>query len=114
MNINGVPTNPGELRNPILLQQRVVVTQPGGFEQVGYQDVATVYAKWQNIHGQEVWAVDSPQEKQPATVTLRYRSDIDTTWAVVNGGKRYEIVSLDDIQNRHEYIELKVQIMRAR
>jgi hypothetical protein len=32
---------------------------------------------------------------------------------VLKGTNRYEIVSIDDIQERHEYLELKVKKMRS-
>jgi len=106
--IGGKPINPGEMRTSVTLQKRTVATQTGGFKTETPVDVATVWAKWTNVHGQEVWAAQTVNARQPATVLIRYRSDIDPTWYVVKDSERYEIVSLDDIQNRHEYIELKV------
>jgi hypothetical protein len=76
-------------------------------------------AKWINVHGSEAWAAAAaqggpgPEAVQAATVTIRGRSDVDVTCAVLKGSTRYEIVSIDDIQERHELIEIKVQRMRA-
>lgn len=109
MNLNGKTFNPGDLRKSVKLQRRVVTTGTGGFQTVTWTDIATVWAKWENVHGSEAWAANSLQAEQPATVTIRYRSDVDTTCAVLKGSDRYEIVSMDDIRERHEYIELKVK-----
>jgi head-tail adaptor len=49
----------------------------------------------------------------PATVLIRYQSDVDTACAVLKGSLRYEIVSIDNIQERSEYLELRVQRMKA-
>lgn len=112
MNLNGRVTNPGELRTKITLQQRDT-SQTGGFLQPVWSDIATVWAKWVNLHGAEVWASQSIGAEQAATVTIRYRTGVDCTCAVLNGSERYEIVAVDDIQARHEYLELKVTRMRS-
>jgi len=111
MNLNGKPTNPGELRTEITLQQRSVSTETGNFQVPAWADIATVQAKWTNVHGNEVWLANTVQASQPATVWIRWRSGLDTTCAVLKGTTRYEIVSLDNVQERNEYIELKVKRM---
>lgn len=113
MNINGKTTNPGELRTQIKLQTKTVSTETGGFQRDTWADLATVWAKWVNAHGNEVWAADSAQAEMPATVLIRYRSDVNTQCAVLKGTVRYEIVSMDDIFERHEYLELKVKRMAS-
>jgi SPP1 family predicted phage head-tail adaptor len=113
MNLNGKTFNPGQLRTSIVLKSRGVSTETGGFQTPTWATIATVWAKWQNVHGAEVWAAESANAVRPATVTLRYRPDVDETCAVELDGALYEIVSIDDIENRHEYLELKVQRMRS-
>lgn len=108
MNLNGKVTNPGELRTQVVLERPAIVENAGGFKSLSYSTIATVWAKWENVHGSEVWAAESVQASEPATLLIRYRSDIDETCTVSLGTKRYRIVSLDDVQNRHEYIELKL------
>jgi len=113
MNLNGKISNPGELRTSIVLERPVLSENSGGFKKAAsYTTIATVWAKWQNVHGSEVWAAESVQAVDPATVLIRYRSDIDSTCTISLGSKRYKIVGApDDIENRHEYIELKVSRM---
>ncbi len=111
MNLNGKPTNPGEMRVPVTLQKRTVVMNAGGFPTPVWSNIAVVMAKWTNVHGSEVWAASQARAVQPASVWIRYRADLDTTCAVLKGSLRYEIVSMDNVQERNEYIELKVQRM---
>jgi SPP1 family predicted phage head-tail adaptor len=111
MILNGKVSNPGELRTSIILKSRTASGDAGGFQTPTWTTVATVLAKWSNAHGSEVWTADMAGAKQAATVMIRYRSGLDTTCAVEKGGVLYEIVSIDDIQERHEYMELKVQRM---
>lgn len=125
MNLNGKPTNPGELRTQITLLSRSVVAAAGGFPTVRYTTIATVWAKWANVHGSEVWAAATIQADAPATVLIRYRSGLDNTIAVCKGaqtlsaalpsavtGGAWEVVSLDDVQERHEYVEMKIKRVR--
>lgn len=113
MQINGKVINPGELRTSITLQSRTVFTETGGFQVPAWATLATVWARWINVHGSEVWAAASLQAEAAATVTIRYRGDVDATCAVLLGSDRYEIVSLDNIQQRGEFLELKVRKMKA-
>ena len=113
MNINGRTTNPGELKTAITLQSRTVSAETGGFQVPAWTTLATVWAKWINVHGSEAWTAASLQIEQPATVTIRYREDVDPTCAVLKGSDRYEIVSMDNIFERGEYLELKVRRMRS-
>lgn len=113
MNLNGKISNPGELRTLITIQARSVSTETGGFLTPEWSDVAEVWAKWVNAHGAEAWTAASLQAEMPATVTIRYREDIDQSCALLKGANRFEIVSMDNIQERGEYIELKVKRMRS-
>jgi SPP1 family predicted phage head-tail adaptor len=110
MVINGKPFNPGELRTQITLKQRSVTAASGGFKiAVAGDTIATVWSKWENAHGPDVWAAQSVGAVAPATVTIRYRSDVDPSCYVQRGSELYEIISMDNIRNRNEYIEMKVK-----
>jgi SPP1 family predicted phage head-tail adaptor len=62
------------------------------------------------VHGSEAWVADQAGKAvSAATVTIRYRSDVTSRCSILKGSDRYEIVSIDDIQERHEYLELKVK-----
>ncbi len=106
-------TNPGELRTIVILKSRSVTTDAGGYQKQSLTTVATVWAKWVGVHGVEAWAATSANALRAATVTIRYRSDINETWVVSEGGDDYQIVSIDDLQHRHEYLELKLELIRS-
>ena len=112
MNLFGKVTNPGELRTPVTLQSRTNATDLGGFNSPSWSTIAAVWAKWVGVHGSEAWTAQTVQAESAATVTIRYLAGIDTTCSLLLGSDRYEIVSIDDIQMRHEYLELKVKRMR--
>jgi len=106
-------TNPGELRTAVTIQTRTATKDSGGHQSATWSDVATVWARWKNAHGSEVWASQAVDARMPATVLIRYRSGVDTTCALLKGSTRYEVVSVDNIDERNEYLELKVQLARA-
>lgn len=109
MILKGKVINPGELRTAITLKKRTVTSDEGGFPVQSWTKIADVWAKWTNAHGTEVWTADMAGAKMPATVLIRYRSDVDATCAVEKDGQLYEIFSIDNIQERSEYLEIKVQ-----
>lgn len=113
MRIGDKVTNPGDLRTKVSLQSRTITSEDGGFQHPAWTTIATVWAKWINVHGSEAWTASSLQAESAATVLIRYRSDVNLGCAVLKGSIRYEIVSLDNIQERNEYIELKVKRMSA-
>jgi SPP1 family predicted phage head-tail adaptor len=113
MRIGKLVTNPGEMQTKITLKRRVMNSGVGGFETPIPTTIATVFAKWTGVHGMEAWAAQTVEATRAATVLIRYRDDVDETCIVESNGKNYEIVSYDDIQDKQEYIELKVQRMKA-
>ncbi len=113
MILGGKVINPGELRTPISLGTRAMTVQTGGFRTPAYTAFATVWSRWENAHGGEVWQAAALNAVQPATVLIRYRGDVDETQGVRLGSDWYEIVSMDNIEQRSEYIELKVKRVRS-
>lgn len=108
MNLGGKPTNPGDLRTPVTLLKRTITTNAGGFQVPGTTTIGTAYAAWENAHGSESWgaALDA---QQLATVMIRYNSQVDTTCLVQKGSEVYEVLSVDNIRERNEYMQLKVK-----
>lgn len=109
MILSGRIINPGELRTPVVLGKRLVVRQAGGTQAVVFSPVTGVPARWKNVHGAEAWQASAQGVDQPADCLIRYRGDLDATWLVKKDNRVYEIVSVDDINERHEYMELKVK-----
>lgn len=111
MIIGNKTTNPGELRTSITLGYRTVTTGTGGFQTTTINAFATAWARWTNVHGQEVWQAEALNASKPATVLVRYDSRLDETCLVQKDDQVYEIVSVDNIGERGEYMELKVRAL---
>lgn len=108
MKIGDKTFNPGEMNVRITLLRRENVTGPGGHRRPNYVPVKTVWAKWVNAHGTEAWVASGQQVISPATVTIRYLA-MDETWAVQKGGEVFEVVSMDNIREKNELLELNVK-----
>lgn len=109
MRLNGVISNPGELNTAITIVTRSFTIDAGGAQKPSYATLETAWAKWVNAHGNEVQYSGGEQVEAMATVTIRYLSGIDETCAIQKGSDTYDIISIDDIRERHEYLELKVR-----
>jgi len=113
MKIANRTTNPGELRTPVTIQNPTVSKDAGGAQSTTWSDAAAIFAKWINAHGPEAATSDALKAVKRAVVTIRYLASVSEKSAVVKEGERWQVISMDDIQNRHEYIELVVELAKA-
>lgn len=114
--------NAGALRTKI----RVFAPPPdGALDSDGYPaskpvnvfgEGKTRYCKWVNAHGSEVYDARQAGVTEPATLTLRYTPRITTTCLVYHGEDPapYEVISVNDVEDRHQWLELKVQRKAAK
>ena len=112
MILNGKMINPGDLNTPITLKSRSINIDSGSagrFRVPTYTEIDQVLAKWENVHGGEVWASQTLNAIKAATVLIRYQAGLDETCVVEKNGEVYDIVNIDNIQEKNEYMELKVK-----
>lgn len=111
----------GELRTKIMVfdlprdEHGEVELGPDGYpasEPVNvFGEGKTRYCKWVNAWGTEVYTARQAGVTEPATLTLRYTPLITTTCIIYRGTdpKPYEVISVNDVENRHAWLEVKVQ-----
>lgn len=99
----------GDMKTRVLLQNSAIMSDSGGAQSPAWTDLATVWCKWVNAHGPEVVTSEAMKAVRRATVTIRYLTGVTEKTSLVKDGERWQVVSLDDIQNNHEYIELIVE-----
>lgn len=109
--------NSGELKTKIRIQ-RQKKTGTGSFAKSEWVDIDNeistdnpkyIFAKWVNVHGSEAWIAESVQAQRAATLTIRYRDDVDEACHVLYGGRVYQIVSLNNIMEAGHWLEIKVK-----
>jgi len=107
--------NPGELRTLIEIKSYTETVNENGFKDKLWANVfdegVFVGCKWVNVHGTEALTAASLNLREPATLTLRYSPLITPTCRVYKKGDDapYEIISLDNVEERGLWLELKVQ-----
>ncbi|MEG1891364.1 MAG: head-tail adaptor protein [Clostridia bacterium] len=121
--------NVGELRTQIIIKALEPNMDADGYPTETftpiYGDGVSIGCKWVNVHGREVYEAERLNLREAATLTVRYTSLVnqrcriwrsDELGALPYGASdeaaaaiAYEIVSVDDIQNRHELLEIKVK-----
>ena len=107
MILNGKLINPGELNTRIILQDRVLEQDEGGFSQPGVAREIEVWCRWINSHGYEAIQAGAAGLSKIAKVLIRYQ-EIDETWKVFYRYQVWEIRSIDNIREKDEYMELTV------
>ena len=84
-----------------------------GFASVSDTTLANVRAYYEQRHGSEQWTNRAAFSN--ASALFRFRAipgiAIDTTLVIVCEGKRYQILSVEDVKGRGMYIEVLVDII---
>ena len=85
-------------------REECVFTDSGGREQ-------GIHCKWVNAHGTEVFSAMQLQIREPATLTMRYSPLISADMLVYKGMdlRPYEIISVNNVEDRGKWLEIKVQ-----
>lgn len=73
------------------------------------------HCKWVNAYGSEVFTAMQAQVQEPATLTMRYSKMIRPDHLIYRVGDPvpYEIISVNDVEERHTWLEIKVKRRRA-
>ena len=117
MILNGKQTNPGDLRTSVTLQTPTLTKDAGGAQVEGWASFASTPDVWAKIiyaHGRESVSTDALKTTNRMTLTIRYRSDVNASHAVLINGERWKFIGTpDDIQNRHEYLEIQAELIKG-
>lgn len=114
MILNGKLINPGEFNTKLELVRIVTSQDAGGFYHTVEVESKQVWSHWKNIFGNEAILAAAQGVEISATVRIRFLTSLDNTWQVRKGGESYEIVtSVEDIGEKHEYMEFKVRRIEA-
>lgn len=126
--------NPGELRTPVIVEARISGINPNGYRNESWHNVfgedQYLKVKWVNLHGSELLEAMSLQLKEPATLTSRFSPLVTETCRILKksdeakrdrlkaegkkdeaDGLYFEVISLDDVEDRHEWLEIRVKRM---
>jgi len=106
-----------KLNTRITFQEPTLVTNAGAFQEPTYANIATVPTVWAQVvydHGQELTQAEAYTTTQGATVTIRYRSDILSTWQVTMAGENWKIVSPpENVQNLNRWVQFRIEKVKG-
>lgn len=114
----------GELRTRIYIRKMVKKTDSEGSASGREESVFPPgqdgkermwHCKWVNAYGGEVFIAMQAQVQEPATLTMRYSPKIQPDHLIYKLGDPvpYEIISINDVEERHTWLEIKVKRRRA-
>lgn len=85
-------------------EESVFPPGPDGSERVWH-------CKWVNAYGSEVFTAMQMQVQELATLTMRYSPQIAPDHLIYRVGDPapYEIISVNDVEDRHKWLEIKVK-----
>ena len=113
--------NPGELRTVVYFKRVKRRVDKSGVAKESEVNVfgkdsrrkdVPVMCKWVNAHGSEVWSNMQLKLRDPATLTARYSPLLDDPALIIYrvGDKSpYEVISIDNVEQRNAWLEIKVQ-----
>lgn len=89
---------------------------PAGELQNVFGEGASRRCKWVNVHGTEVYHAMQAGVAEGATLTLRYTPKITPTCVIYRerDPNPYEVISVNDVEDRHTWLEVKVQRKAAK
>ncbi len=116
--------NAGELRTKVVVESLAETPDNEGYATETWTNVfgtGKIYrVKWVNVHGVEVYEAMRMDLNEPATLTARYSSLITSECRILHASDAnktaaekaklcYEIISINDVENRHQWLEIKVK-----
>jgi len=106
----------GEMRTRITVKKPTRTIGTNGFPVETWTAVFSTYVrcKWVSAHGSDVLENNRLDMGQTATITLRYTALIDETCRVwretdTTDAQAWEIVSINDPEDRHAFLEITLR-----
>lgn len=103
----------GEMKTKITIKGKTETQGPGGYPRETWSDLfgEKVWCKWVNAYGQELFEGLRLDLKEAATITMRYSDKVNPKCEIYreDDSKPYEVISVNDILDKHQFLEIKVK-----
>lgn len=101
----------GDLRHPVVLMQPANTVNDKGRPVKAWRDQATVYAAKADVSGREFYEAQAYHAENTVTFTIRWRPDVTPEWRLRHAGQVYEIVEVNHLGYRYDFIRLKTRMI---
>ena len=103
----------GQLRTPVTVISVTMTKNANGFNEPTETDALgyALYVQWRNAHGTEVLQAQELGLRDKATLRCRYDARIKPSCIVRRGGEDWEVISVDNVDERGQWMELTVTRM---
>ena len=98
--------NPGDLRQILIIQQKVPTQKTSGEEKPVWTEVATVWGAAQPLRGQEYLEANRLQADLDIRFRIRYRPGITPAMRVKHGDRYFNIISVIHVNEQRREIQL--------
>ncbi len=103
----------GDLRHRVTLQRPEWTTDARGARRTTYVDMAVVYASMADVSGRDFFEAQAYRAQDVVTIGIRWRDDVDTSWRLVHGNVAYEILAINHLGYRRDYLHIKARQTRG-
>ena len=92
----------GALNKKITIQYQAKARDSFGAEVITWTDAATVWAKITPLRGKEFFAAQQINAESTIKISIRYRSNINTTMRLKYGSRYFYILEMHNVDERSE------------
>jgi SPP1 family predicted phage head-tail adaptor len=96
----------GEMRERVVLQSPTLTSDSRGGASESWSTVATVWAKIEPKSASQVLFSQQLQHRITHKFTIRYRSDVLSTWRITFDSRTFHIQGVRDLMERGRYLEI--------
>ena len=98
----------GDLRHPVTLLEPVTAIGADNRRKTEWIDHKVMAAK-RDVSGREFFEAQAYNAENIVTFTIRWRSDVKSTWRLRHGNAVYNIVEVNHLGYMRDYMQLKVR-----
>lgn len=103
----------GDLRHPVTLLRPVRSVSEKGRPLTAWEAAADVYAAIGDVSGREFYEAQAYHAENTVTFTLRWRDDLDATWRIRHHGQVYEIIEVNHLGYKYDFLRLKTRALQG-
>lgn len=104
----------GDLRHPVVLMKKIsYTTDAQGRRTAVWWDECTAYAMIRDVSGRDFYQALAYHAEDTVTITIRYREGITTEWRVRSGETVYEILEVNHLGYKYDYLSLKCRAIHG-